>query len=150
VLQFARAPPGALYDDSTLEEALMRRLFSTAWKAALVCASGSALAQSGDLSSVTMRVLDDVADIDAVILELDANRGAGEEGADGDPRRTSGDEADDNADRDAEQAPSERAEEDDLVERRAGDELHDPDEDERSEGKLEDNDVERPAVPPVP
>jgi hypothetical protein len=127
----------------------MRRSFSMAWKAALVCASGSALAQSGDLSSVTMRVLDDVADIDAVILELDANRGAAEEGAEGDGRRARADEADD-AGRDAEQAPSERAEEDDLDERRDRDELHDPDEDERSEGKLEDNDVERPAVPPAP
>ena len=126
----------------------MRLRLSTTLKAVLVCASGSAAAQSGDLSSVTMRVLDDVADIDAVILELDANRGAGEEGADGGSRARSG-EADD-ADRDAEQAPTESAEEDDLDERRDRDELHDPDEDERSEGKLEDNDVERPAVPPAP
>jgi hypothetical protein len=127
----------------------MRLRSSTILKAALVCAGGSASAQSGDLSSVTMRVLDDVADIDAVILELDANRGAGEEGAEGDGRRARGDEGGD-AGGDAEQGPSERAEEDDLVERPARDELHDPDEDERSEGKLEDNDVERPAVPPAP
>ena len=124
----------------------MRLRLSTTLKAVLVCASGSAAAQSGDLSSVTMRVLDDVADIDAVILELDTNRGAGEEGADGDSRARGG-EADD---ADAERAPAESAEEDVLDERRDGDELHDPDEDERSEGKLEDNDVERPAVPPAP
>ena len=126
----------------------MRQRLSTILKVALMCAGGSAVAQSGDLSSVTMRVLDDVADIDAVILELDANRGSGEEGADGDSRARSG-EADD-ADRDAERAPAESDEEDDLDERRDRDELHEPDVDERSEGKLEDNDVERPAVPPAP
>ncbi len=133
----------------TLEEALMRLRLSTTLKAALVCASSSALAQSGDLSSVTMRVLDDLSDIDAVILELDANRRAGEEGAESASRRTRDAEAGD-AGRDAEQAPSAPAEEDRLDERRDGDELHDPDDDERSEGKLEDNDVERPAVPPTP
>jgi hypothetical protein len=132
----------------TPEEALMRLRLSTAFKAALVCASGSAFAQNGDLSSVTMRVLDDLSDIDAVILELDANRGAGEEGAESDSRPARGAEADDPG-RDAEQAPSARAEEDRLDEGR-DDDLHEPDGDERSEGKLEDNDVERPAVPPTP
>jgi hypothetical protein len=118
----------------------MRLRFSTTLIAALVCVSGSAFAQSGDLSGVTMRVLDDVSDIDAVVLELDSNRGTGEESADSDD---TGD-----ADREAEQGPSARAEEDRLDERDERDELHDPDDDERSEGKLEDNDVERPAVPP--
>ena len=132
---------------STLRETLMPRSFSTTLKAALVCASSSALAQGGDLSSVTMRVLDDVSDIDAVVLELDASRGAGEVGADTDSGRAGSDEADD-ADRDTEQAQS--AEDDRLDERRDRDELHDPEDDERSEGKLEDNDVERPAVPPAP
>ena len=47
----------------------------------LVFGSASALAQDGDLTDVTMRVLDDVSDVDAVVLELDANRGEGEEGA---------------------------------------------------------------------
>jgi hypothetical protein len=145
VHQFACAPAAALYDDCTLEEALMRRSFSTTLKAALVCASSSAFAQSGDLSGVTMRVLDDIGDIDAVVLELDANRGADEEGAESDGPRARGNEAND-----AERAPSAGAEEDRLDERRDGDELHDPDDDERSEGKLEDNDVERPAPPPVP
>ena len=125
----------------------MRLRFGTTLTAALVCASGSAFAQSGDLSGVTMRVLDDVSDIDAVILELDASRGPGEEGAGS--RRASADDADD-ADGEAEQAPSARTEEDRLDERHDRDELHDPDEDERSEGKLEDNDVERSAVPPTP
>lgn len=120
----------------------MRLRFSTTLMAALVCATGSAFAQSGELSGVTMRVLDDVGDIDAVILELDASRGAGEEGADRPDA--------DDADRDAERAPNARAEEDRLDERDDRDELHDPDDDERSEGKLEDNDVERPAVPPTP
>jgi hypothetical protein len=139
VLQFARASDGALYDESTVEEALMRLHPSTAFMAALVCACGSAFAQTGDLSGVTMRVLDDIADIDAVVLELDANRGAGEEGNEAD-----------GADRPAEQAPGAAGDEDALDERHDGRELHDPDEDERSEGKLEDNDVERPAVPPAP
>jgi hypothetical protein len=123
----------------TLEEALMRRTFGTILTAALVCASGSAFAQSGDLSTVTMRVLDDVSEIDAVVLELGADRGAAEEGEEADGA--------DRADRDAEQAPSASADEDRVDERRDGRDLHDPDEDERSEGKLEDNDVERPAVP---
>ena len=127
----------------------MRLRLGTTLKAALLCASGSAVAQSGDLSGVTMRVLDDVADIDAVILELDANRVPGEQGADGNGRRARPDETDDAA-RGAERPPSERAADDDLDERRDRDALHDPDEDERSEGKLEDNDVERPAVPPAP
>ena len=123
----------------------MRRTFGTILKAALVCASGSAFAQSGDLSTVTMRVLDDVSEIDAVVLELDANRGAAEEGDE-----ANGADRADRADRDAEQAPSAAAHEGRVDERRDGRDLHDPDEDERSEGKLEDNDVERPAVPPAP
>jgi hypothetical protein len=139
VLQFASALFAALYDELTLEEALMRRTFGTILTAALVYASGSAFAQSGDLSTVTMRVLDDVSEIDAVVLELDANRGAAEEG----------DEAD-GADRDTEQAPSAAPNEQRIDERRDGRDLHDPDEDERSEGKLEDNDVERPAPAPTP
>lgn len=118
----------------------MRRSFSTILAAALVCGCGAALAQGGDLSGVTMRVLDDVSDVDAVILELDASRGEGEEGAEGGGRRARADEAQ----ADAEPGASADAE------RRDRAQLHDPDDDERSEGKLEDNDVEQPAVPPVP
>ena len=115
----------------------MRLRFSTILAAALVCGCGSAFAQGGDLSGVTMRVLDDVSDVDTVILELDANRGEGEEGTEA-------------ADADAERAPGTNAEEDRLDERRDRKDLHHPDDDERGEGKLEDNDVEQPAVPPVP
>ena len=123
----------------------MRRSFSTILGAALVCGCGGAFAQGGELSGVTMRVLDDVSDVDAVILALDANRGESEEGAEGDGRRARSDEAPA-----ADAGPGASADEDHLDERRDRTELHDPDDDERSEGKLEDNDVEQPAVPPVP
>ena len=116
----------------------MRLRFSTILGAALVCGCGSAFAQGGDLSGVTMRVLDDVSDVDTVILELDANRGEGEEGADEAQAA------------DAERPAGESAEADRLDERRDRKDLHHPDDDERSEGKLEDHDVEQPAVPPVP
>jgi len=117
----------------------MRLRFSTILGAALVCGCGSAFAQGGDLSGVTMRVLDDVSDVDTVILELDANRGEGEEGAEVKAAEAGPD-----------RAPGESADEDRLDERRDRKDLHHPDDDERSEGKLEDNDVEQPAVPPVP
>jgi hypothetical protein len=58
---------------------MQRRVCSLA--VALVFGSASAVAQDGDLSKVTMRVLDDLRDVDAVVLELDANRGGAEEGA---------------------------------------------------------------------
>ena len=125
----------------------MRLRFSTILGAALVCGCGSAFAQGGDLSGVTMRVLDDVSDVDTVILELDANRGEAEEGAEAGGRRARGDEA---QAADAERPAGESAAADRLDERRDRKDLHHPDDDERSEGKLEDNDVEQPAVPPVP
>jgi len=125
----------------------MRLRFSTILGAALVCGCGSAFAQGGDLSGVTMRVLDDVSDVDTVILELDANRGESEEGAEASGRRARGDEA---QAADAERPAGESAEADRLDERRDRKDLHHPDDDERSEGKLEDHDVEQPAVPPVP
>jgi hypothetical protein len=130
------------------EETLMPRSFSTIIGATLVFASGSALAQGGDLAGVTMRVLDDVSDVHAVVIELDANRGEGEEGADRDGGARS-DEAN-AADADAAKAPGARVEDERLDEPRARVDLHDPDDDERAEGKLEDNDVERPAAPPTP
>ena len=119
----------------------MRRALSTILGAAFTIGCGSAFAQGGDLAGVTMRVLDDVSDIDAVVIELGASRGEGEEGADRDgaPR---GDDAN------ADAAPA--AEDESLDEPRARADLHDPDDDELAEGKLEDNDVERPAVPPTP
>ena len=122
----------------------MPRSFSTIIGAMLVMGCGSALAQSGDLAGVTMRVLDDVSDVHAVVIELDATRGESEEGADRDGR--AGDAAN-AADADATQAPAARAEADEP--RRHAD-LHDPDDDENAEGKLEDRDVEQPAAAPVP
>ena len=116
----------------------MRRPLLTTFAAALVCGVGSASAQDGDLAGVTMRVLDDVSDIRAVILDLDASRGGSEEGAqDGRARADEGDAAERGA---AEAAASEG----DRTRERAP--LHSPDHDEDSEGKLEDNDVEVPAA----
>jgi len=119
----------------------MRRALSTILGAAFTIGCGSAFAQGGDLAGVTMRVLDDVSDVDAVVIELGANRGEGEEGADRD-----GASRGDDASADAAQA----AEDESLDEPRARADLHDPDDDELAEGKLEDNDVERPAAPPTP
>jgi hypothetical protein len=126
-----------LYDHSTLEEARMRRRFITALTATVAFGAIGVFAQDGDLSGVTMRVLDDVSDIDAVILELDGNRG---EDADGSERDAADSGEESSADRSAAEAEKDR-----FAEQRA--ELHDPDDDERSEGKLEDNDIERPAAP---
>ena len=120
----------------------MRRRWITTSAATLVFAFGSAAAQDGDLAGVTMRVLDDVSDIRAVILDLDASRGANEEGDQGSrPRADEADEAD-AAERGAGEAA---ASEGDRSRERAP--LHSPDHDEDSEGKLEDNDVEVPAAP---
>ena len=115
----------------------MRR-FITALAATLAYGAIGAFAQDGDLAGVTMRVLDDVSDIDAVILELDGNRGEDAGASEGDDARP--DEASS-----AERSAAESAEKDRFAEPR--EELHDPDDDERSEGRLEDNDVERPAAP---
>jgi len=117
-----------------------RRVCSVA--AALVFGSASAVAQDRDLSNVTMRVLDDLRGVDAVVIELDANRGEGEEGAESDGR--------DAATSDASARDGARAESDedawrDL--RSDRDDLHEHDDD-RSERRREDRDVERPAVPP--
>ena len=120
----------------------MPRSFSTILGATLLMWCGSAFAQGGDLAGVTMRVLDDVSDVRAVVIELDANRGESEEGADRDGRASEA-----NADADAAQAPDTRVEDDEP--RRHAD-LHDPDDDEDAEGKLEDRDVEQPAAPPTP
>jgi hypothetical protein len=121
----------------------MQRISLTFLAATLALAAASARAQGGDLAGVTMRVLDDVSDIDAVVLELDASRGKDEEGA-GRGRAAGRDEQ--AADGDAASSSEEGAEKDRLDNAREGDELHDPDVDERSEGRLEDRDVERPAA----
>ena len=120
----------------------MRRPLITTFAATLAFGVASASAQDRYLAGVTMRVLDDVSDNDAVVLELDANRGE-DEGGEG----RAADEAD-SAERNA--AETAEAEESRLDERREREELHDPDEDERTEGELEDNDIERPAAAPTP
>ena len=123
----------------------MQRQARLAVMATLVFGAARALAQGGDLAGVTMRVLDDVSDVDAVVLELDADRGESKEGASadgdtaagGDERNGAATRRDDAAD-EARRATS-----------RDRDELHDVKADERGEGRLEDRDVERPAVPPA-
>jgi len=117
----------------------MRRTLTMTLAATLIVGFGSVAAEDGDLAGVTMRVLDDVSDIDAVILELDASRGEGEDGAERDGAQS--DEASS-----AERNAAGPANEDRFAKRR--EELHDTDDDERSEGKLEDNDVEQPAPTP--
>ena len=97
-------------------------------------------AQRGDLSSVTMRVLDDVIEVDAVVLALDASGGHGEEAAASADR--------DSATADDRRPPAAAGADDERREGRERDELHDVDHDERSEGRLEDRDVERPTIPP--
>ena len=57
----------------------MQQQASMALAATLAFAAASALAQGGSLAGVTMRVLDDISGIDAVVLELDADSAAGSE-----------------------------------------------------------------------
>ena len=64
----------------------MRRSFITTLAATLVFGYGSASAQDGSLAGVTMRVVDDISDLDAVVLELDAGRGEDADGAEADGR----------------------------------------------------------------
>ncbi len=127
----------------------MQRHALLALAAAYVFGAADVLAQGGDLAGVTMRVLDDVSDVDAVVLELDASRGEDAEGAsadgnaEGDAEKATDEEGSRAARRDA---PADEARRPDNGER---DELHDADADERAEGRLEDRDVERPAAPPA-
>jgi hypothetical protein len=124
----------------------MQRQSLVFFAVALTVGAASALAQRGDLAGDTMRVLDDVGDVAAVILELDAGRAEGAESE----RRGASDNDARAAERDGAAGERGAAQEDRLGERRGRDELHDADRDERSEGRLEDRDVERPAVPPAP
>ena len=55
----------------------------TVLSAALACGSTTGFAQDGDLAGVTMRVLDDISALDAVILELDTDGGEEEKAAEG-------------------------------------------------------------------
>jgi hypothetical protein len=56
----------------------MQRQISRVGAAALVFGAASALAQSGDLAGVTLRVLDDVSGLNAAVIELDAGSGDAE------------------------------------------------------------------------
>jgi hypothetical protein len=51
------------------------RLLSTLLAVPLLLTCGHAFAQRGDLAGVTMRVVDDLRGIDAVVLELEPPRG---------------------------------------------------------------------------
>ena len=108
-------------------------LLSFATALAVGCAS-SAFAQAGDLGGVTMRVLDDVSDIEAVVLDIRAARGETEGiedeggGADREVAAERGDET--------------------AAERRERQDLEDAEDEEHGEGELEDNDVEQTPVEP--
>lgn len=111
--------------------------------AALTFSSSAAYAQSGVLNGVTMRVLDDLSGVDAVVLQLDANRGAAAEGADARAPAAADDDTNEAA---RERASREAPESEPRAETRERADLHDNDVDERSEGHLEDRDVEQRAV----
>lgn len=55
----------------------MQRPTRMALVVALVFASAAVLGQDGDLSGVTMRVVDDLSSIDAVVIELAARSAEG-------------------------------------------------------------------------
>jgi hypothetical protein len=114
----------------------MQRTTLAALALALTLGGAScAFAQGGDLAGVTMRVLDDVSDIDAVVLEIGDERGAAEDGA-----------ADEGPDAEGDGGAGEAARE------RGGlDDIEDAEDDEHGEGELEDNDVlPEPEVPEEP
>jgi hypothetical protein len=52
-------------------ELMRRQALQTLAATLILAAAGRALAQEGDLSGVTMRVVDELSAIDAVIIELD-------------------------------------------------------------------------------
>jgi len=62
----------------------MRR--QTLMTLALAFGSLNALAQDGSLAGVTMRVVDDISGLDAVVIELDAGRAEDADGAEADGR----------------------------------------------------------------
>ena len=128
----------------------MQRQALTTLAAALLLGSSAALAQGGDLAGVTMRVLDDLRAVDAVVLELDADRGEAEEGAASEGRAPAGsDERGAATAAQREERSRDAAARDDAAEAAAKrNRLHDVDADERAEGRLEDRDVERSTQPP--
>lgn len=90
--------------------------------AALALRAATGFAQGGALAGVTMRVVDDVSDLDAVIIELDVDGSEAKEAAEASARE-------------ADAAPANEA---DVAADRP-----DP-------AAQENSDVERPAVPPTP
>lgn len=127
----------------------------TALAAALIFGSTGALAQSGELAGVTMRVLDDLRDVDAVVLALDGDRSETETSgpaaaADAPDRETAAEAGERSRDATARDTDTAAAAADDArrAERRERAALHDTDADERGEGRLEDRDVERSTAPP--
>jgi hypothetical protein len=108
----------------------------------LGCAS-SAFAQDGDdLKGVTMRVLDDVKDIDAVVLDIDGDH---DDGADGDAADHEGRDGHDGEANDGDHDRGQDGDDDDG-EDGDDDDLEDGDDEEHGEGDLEDEDVERDHV----
>ena len=108
--------------------------------------SQGAFAQDDELE-VTLRVLDDVSDIDAVLVAIDEHRDQAEDGEhgqhDADAR---GDEQNDEEEADHEQrGRDEGARDDERNERHDGpgrDDLEDPDDEEHGDHAIEDRDVE--------
>jgi hypothetical protein len=118
----------------------MRRATLWSLAATLSFAQTVAFAQSGALSGVTMRVLDDLSGVDAVVLQLDANPAAAEPDAAADSGAPAADDAA-RARASRDEPPAEP-----RAAKRERAELHDTAIDERSEGRLEDRDVEQRAV----
>jgi hypothetical protein len=94
--------------------------------ASILGSASSAFAQGGDLGGVTMRVLDDVSDIDAVVLDIGDDRGEAEDGA-----------ADEGPDAERDTGAAGEA----ARERGSLDDIEDAEDEEHGEGELEDNDV---------
>jgi hypothetical protein len=116
-----------------------KALLSLAIALTMGCAT-TAFAQDDDLSGVTLRVLDDVSDIDAVVIAIREER---HEGESHDGERTDGEAGGDHEESDG----ADRGDgEDDLAdadrEDRGRHDLEGEDHDER-ESDLEDHDVER-------
>jgi hypothetical protein len=108
-------------------------LLALATALAVGCAS-NVFAQAGDLGGVTMRVLDDVSDIEAVVLDIRAARGDTEGGED--------------EGQDADRDVAAERDDDTAEERRERQDLEDAEDEEHGEGELEDNDVEQTPVVP--
>jgi hypothetical protein len=108
----------------------MQRKALTSLAIALATAfASSAFAQEG-LDGVTMRVLDSVEDVDAIVIALDSRAGDEEGERAEEPRR----------EREGAEERDERSRADDDDERRS--DLLDDHDEERGEGDLEDRDVE--------